>query len=279
MMNGYEMIRREFDGDLSPREHRSRIAAELALKAAAKSPIVAAAAVAAAALAGALHLGLLLLAPALAFALTFVLKLRSKRIARLADAHDDAKSISVPEQVWYSDPGAKEAIGRLAVAHQRLVDALNDSPRHCDGILVARLRGVTDIERRIVVLAARVEYLGLSLQRASVNNIETALRRIQDQENAARDDELRAARRVVIAQRETQLANARAIETRRQKLLISLDHMLSVLETLPLELTRLQLSTAEAADGKRPDPTDPTGGLSGELDAIEEVFAQRPTAE
>lgn len=271
-MNGFEMLKRDFGGDLSRRERRSRIATNLALKETATSPIVIAVALVSLALAGPLHLSALLLVPTFAVALTFRLKRRSKRIARLAEAHEDAETISIPEVVWYSDPGAKEAIRRLAEAHQRFADAVSDSPRHPEGILGPQLRGVSDIERRIVVLAARVEFLGLALQRVSINDIETAVERSQAQESAAPNDEARATRRIVAAQREGQLADARAIEAKRQELLISLDHLLSILETLPLKLARLQLSSAEAAEGKGPDPADHAGRLLVELDAIEEVF-------
>jgi hypothetical protein len=271
-MNGFELLKRDFAGDLSRREHRSRIAAKLAVTETAKSPIVAAVAVFSLTLASTSHFGLLLLAPTLAFALTYWLKRRCERIARLAEAHDDAKAISIPEAVWYSDPGAKQAIRRLAEARQEFAYAVSDGPRHPDGVLVPHLRGVRDVERRIVVLAARVEYLGLALQRVSITDIETAAQRVQAQASAAPNDDARATRRIVAAQRERQLADARAIETKRQQLLISLDCMLSMLETLPLKLTRLQLSTVEAAEGNGPDPGDQAGSLLGEIDAIEEVF-------
>lgn len=273
-MNSFELLKRDFAGDLSRREHRSRIAANLALKETARSPIVLAVALGSLASAGVLHSSLLLLVPTLAVALTFWLKRRCNRITRLAEAHDDAKSISLPAAVSYSDRGAQEAIRRLAEARQQFSAAVSASPRPPAGVLAPHLRGVRDIERRVVVLAARVEYLGLALERVSITDIEPAVQRVQAQAGAAPDEGARATGSIVAAQYERQLADARAIQTKRQQLLISLDYMLSILETLPLKLTRLQLSTVEAAEGNGgPEPGDHVRSLLEEIDAIEEVVA------
>ena len=138
--------------------------------------------------------------------------------------------------------------------------------------MLARLRSVREIERRIVLLAARVEYLGRFLSDISVPELEAEAQRIRTRELNAATAEARARYRLGIAQRETQIRDARALEARRDQLLATIDYMLASLEMLPLKLTRLQLLRAEAAEYHPSDPTGDTAPLFNDLEAIEEVF-------
>src|SRR4029077_863258 len=132
---------------------------------------------------------------------------------------------------------------------------------------------VADIERRIVLLAARVEYLGRFLSEISVPEIEAEAQGIRTREANAAPAEARARYQMGIAQREAQLRDARSLEARRDQLLATIDYMLATLEMLPLKLTRLQLLRVEAAEG-RPDPAGDAAPLFTDLEAIEEVFVE-----
>ena len=149
--------------------------------------------------------------------------------------------------------GAQAAIRRLGQARRTLANAVAHSPQDPEHEVLARLRSVADIERRIVLLASRVEYLGRFLSEISVPEIEAEAQRIRAREANATTAEARSRYQLGIAQREAQIRDARALEGRRDQLLATIDYLLVSLETLPLKLTRLQLLRVEASDYQ---PTD-----------------------
>jgi hypothetical protein len=181
--------------------------------------------------------------------------------------------IELPDLIWYSDVGAQAAIRRLGQARRGLANAVAHSPQDPEHEVLARLRSVADIERRVVLLASRVEYLGRFLGEISLPEMEAETQRIRNREANATTAEARARYHLGIAQREAQLRDARSLEARRDQLLATIDYMLATLEMLPLKLTRLQLLRAEADDG-RPDPAGDAAPLFTDLEAIEEVFVE-----
>src|SRR6185436_7565297 len=268
-MNGQLMLKRDFVGDLTPREGRTRRATALAAKEAAGSPVTLGAA-------SLMALACSLVAPLIAvpviFGVLFLARLRSARTWTATEATARNSPIELPDLIWYADAGAQAAIRRLSQARRALANAVAHSPQDPEHEMLARLRSVTEIERRIVLLAARVEYLGRFLSDISVPELEAEAQRIRTRELNAATAEARARYRLGVAQREAQIRDARALEARRDQLLATIDYMLASLEMLPLKLTRLQLLRAEAAEYHPSDPTGDTAPLFNDLEAIEEVF-------
>src|SRR4029078_13493669 len=276
-MNGQLMLKRDFVGDLTPREGRTRRATALAAKEAAGSPVTLVTLGAASLMALACSLVAPLAAVPVIFGVLFLVRLRSGRTWMAAERSARNNPIELPDLIWYSDVGAQAAIRRLSQAGRALANAVAHSPQDPEHEMLARLRSVTEIERRIVLLAARVEYLGRFLSDISVPELEAEAQRIRTRELNAATAEARARYRLGVAQRETQIRDARALEARRDQLLATIDYMLASLEMLPLKLTRLQLLRVETAGG-RPDPAGDAAPLFTDLEAIEEVFAGRETA-
>jgi hypothetical protein len=272
------MLKRDFVGDLTPREGRTRRATALAAKEAAGSPVTLVTLGAASLMALACSLVAPLAAVPVIFGVLFLVRLRSGRTWMAAERSARNNPIELPDLIWYSDVGAQAAIRRLSQARRALANAVAHSPQDPEHEMLARLRSVTEIERRIVLLAARVEYLGRFLSDISVPELEAEAQRIRTRELNAATAEARARYRLGVAQREAQIRDARALEARRDQLLATIDYMLASLEMLPLKLTRLQLLRAEAAEYRPSDPTGDTAPLFNDLEAIEEVFVDGPGA-
>jgi len=272
-MNGQQMLKRDFVGDLTPREGRGRRAAALAARQAARSPLTLVTVGAASLFALACGMVAPLIAVPVIFGVLFLARLRSARTWTATEATARNSPIELPDLIWYADAGAQAAIRRLGHARRALANAVAHSPQDPEHELLARLRSVAEIERRVVLLASRVEYLGRFLSEISIPEIEAEAQRVRAKEANATTREARARYQMGIAQREAQLRDARALEARRDQLLATIDYMLATLEMLPLKLTRLQLLRVESADHT---PTDDaaadTAPLFNDLEAIEEVF-------
>jgi len=274
-MNGQQMLKRDFVGDLTPREGRTRRATAIAAKQAAGSPVTLVTIGAASLMALACQLVAPLVAVPVIFGVLFLARLRNARTWSVAERNARTSPIELPDLIWYADVGAQAAIRRLSQARRTLANAVAHSPQDPEHEVLARLRSVADIERRIVLLASRVEYLGRFLSEISVPEIEAEAQRIRLRESNATTQEARARYQLGIAQREAQIRDARSLEARRDQLLATIDYLLVSLETLPLKLTRLQLLRVEAGDYQpSDDPACDAAPLFSDLETIEEVFVE-----
>ena len=209
------------------------------------------------------------------FGVLFLVGVRSARTWAKADQAARTDPIELPDLIWYSDAGAQAAIRRLGQARRGLANAVAHSPQEPEHEVLARLRSVAEIERRVVLLASRVEYLGRFLGEISLPEIEAEAQRVRSREANAATAEARARYQLGVAQREAHLRDVRLLEARRDQLLATIDYMLATLETLPLKVTRLQLLRAEAAEGESAgEPDTDTAPLFTDLAAIEEVFVE-----
>jgi len=274
-MNGQQMLKRDFVGDLTPREGRTKKATALAAQKAAKSPVTLATLGAASLIAFACQMVAPLVAVPVIFGVLFLVGVRSARTWARAEHAARTGPIELPDLIWYADAGAQSAIRRLGQARRALAGAVAHSPQDPEHEVLARLRSVAEIERRVVLLASRVEYLGRFLGEISQPEIEAEAQRVRNREANAVTSEARARYKLGVAQREAHLRDVRLLEARRDQLLATIDYMLATLETLPLKVTRLQLLRAESGDeGGAADPDDDTAPLFTDLEAIEEVFVE-----
>ena len=274
-MNGQQMLKRDFVGDLTPREGRTKKATALAAQKAAKNPATLATLGAASLLAFACQMVAPLVAVPVIFGVLFLVGVRSARTWAKADHAARTDPIELPDLIWYSDAAAQAAIRRLGQARRALANAVAHSPQDPEHEGLARLRSVAEIERRVVQLASRVEYLGRFLGEISLPEIEAEAQRVRTRQANAATAEARAGYQLGVAQREAHLRDVRLLEARRDQLLATIDYMLATLETLPLKVTRLQLLRAEAAEGEASDdPVGDTAPLFTDLAAIEEVFVE-----
>ena len=152
-MNGQQMLKRDFVGDLTPREGRLRRATTLAARQAAKNPVTLATLGAASLIALACQLVAPLVAVPVIFGVLFLVRLRNGRTWTTAERTARESPIELPDLIWYSDVGAQAAIRRLGQARRALAAAVAHSPQDPEHEILARLRSVAEIERRIVLLA------------------------------------------------------------------------------------------------------------------------------
>jgi len=273
-MNGQQMLKRDFVGDLTPREGRTRRASALAARQAAKSPVTLATLGAASLIALACQLVAPLVAIPVIFGVLFFARLRNARTRAAAETAARTSPIELPDLLWYSDAGAQTSIRRLGHARRSLAKAVAQSPQDPKHEILAHLHSVAEIERRIVLLASRVEYLGRFLAEISLPEIEAEAQRVRVREASATTAEARARYQLGVAQREAQLRDARSLEARRDQLLATIDYMLATLEMLPIKFARLQLLRVEHAESGSADPVADTEPLFTDLEAIEEVFIE-----
>jgi hypothetical protein len=208
------------------------------------------------------------------FGVLFLIRMRNNRTWTTAEHTARSSPIELPDLIWYSDAGAQAAIRRLGQARRTLANTIANSPEGAEEAMLAGLRSVAEIERRVVLLASRVEYLGRFLSEISLPEIESEAQRVRAREANATTAEARARYQLGVAQREVQLRDARALEARRDQLLATIDYMLATLEMLPLKLTRLQLLRVEAVEYSPTDFAGDTVPLFTDLEAIEEVFLE-----
>src|SRR5204862_2981462 len=139
-----------------------------------------------------------------------LLRLRSARTWTAAERSARNDPIELPDLIWYADGGAQAAIRRLGQARRTLANAVANSPQDPEHEVLAGLRSVSEIERRIVQLASRVEYLGRFLSEISLPEIEAEAQRVRAKEAHAATAEARGRYRLGVVQREVQLRDARA---------------------------------------------------------------------
>ena len=181
----------------------------------------------------------------------FLVRLRSARTWTTTEQAARTSPIELPDLIWYSDVGAQAAI-RVSASPARARERRAHSPQDPEHEFLARLRSVAEIERRVVLLASRVEYLGRFLGEISLPEIEAETQRVRAKEANATTAEARARYQLGVGQREAQLKEARPLEGRRDQLLATIDYMLATLEMLPLKLTRSSFCGSRRPNG-RPD--------------------------
>ena len=113
-MNGQQMLKRDFVGDLTPREGRTKKATALAAQKAAKSPLTLVTLGAASLIAFACQMVAPLVAVPVIFGVLVLVGVRSA--STRAKAEDAARTgpIELPDLIWYADAGAQSAIRQHA---------------------------------------------------------------------------------------------------------------------------------------------------------------------
>ncbi|HEY2902223.1 MAG TPA: hypothetical protein VGL59_16700 [Polyangia bacterium] len=265
-MHALKMLDRDFVGDLSPRERKNRRPGLVAARRTASGGVMLVWTCAAILLATAGHSAMVLLSVPVVFAVSLLRALR-----RGVGRRNQIERIALPDPIWYSDADAQAGICRLENARRALAQSVRRNPHGADENLLERLPGVDLTERRIIVLAARVQYMGEFLTANPVSRLEAQLAHIYATEVNIWTDDRSAKAHTSIAEREMQLCDLRSLARKRALLLARMDHLLVTLERLPLTLTRLHLIRAEAAqddDGATADAAH----LRSDLEAVDEVF-------
>src|SRR6185312_2721034 len=116
------------------------------------------------------------------------------------DALRDARSlpIELPPALSFSDEGAKRLIQRLERARWATESAAGAGPCSRAFALTGLLDGIPELERQVVVLAARAESLGSFLASSALTPLRTELVRLEHEREKEADPAVRAGLQRVI---------------------------------------------------------------------------------
>jgi hypothetical protein len=180
--------------------------------------------------------------------------------------------IRLPSPAHYADAAAQALVRRLTEARSGLERAVREAPRGSTSDLTEAQATAIEIERRVVVLAARVEYIGGFLSTTAPSEIRSALQRARGREPAGAD----VPPAEVVGAYEGHLRTLQALERQRETLLATGEYLVSVLEALPAGLTRLQCARLSFDEDSATDAAmRAAADVRERVDGLEEAFQQR----
>jgi hypothetical protein len=242
---------RDLVGDTSAHEGAGWLWLVSSSKAAATKPATltsAAMAVVAAVLTG---LPALLLLMPLGFTVFLALGFLSGKTRQLALRRARTLPIELPPLTAFTDPRARILLERLARSRDAVRDALDAAPRRPGFDLEPALASVPDLERQVVVIASRIEYVArfvsttaASCLRADSERLRERARDANDHDEDTRDSFLRAADRS-----QAHFQSLLALQGHGERLVAMAEEALATLEELPVMITTVQLRRFEACDG------------------------------
>jgi hypothetical protein len=225
--------------------------------------------------------------PVLVFA-TFVgaLLVNGARVAVQRDRCGDP--IELPDPEWFSDSAVEGLVRRLMTARARLERAIHESPRGAAFDVTPVRQGAAEIERRVIVLAARAEYVASFLSSTSMAEINGALERARARARAAAGDdgvgEDGGGRGGMYARLtetyEGHLRSLRTLEAEKERLLAAGEQLVGTLEGFPADLTRLQcLRLAAVDEDAGRSAIESAAAVRHSLSALEEALQEQVAAD
>lgn len=215
----------------------------------------------------------LLLIPAL-FVASFGWHLLMRSGARAANRDPSQRPIQLPDPLEFSDASVQVALRRLTNTRQRVATTMREGPRGPEFDLSVVERLTPAIENRIVVLAARAEYLASFLAEASLVELHAGLEEARSHERQADDPEAKALYRRLIGQYESHDETIHRLETEKQRFLATIDCLLATLEALPAKMTHVQ-SLRLAYGDEATDSISDAAQICERLSAFEQAFERR----
>jgi hypothetical protein len=155
--------------------------------------------------------------------------------------------IELPPLTAFSDPKARILLERLARSREAIREAIDASPRAPGFDLEPALSRVPELERQVVVIASRVEYVARFVSTTAANCLradgERLRARARDGADDARESFQRAAERS-----HAHFESLLTLQAQGERLLGMAEEALATLEELPVMITTVQLKRFEACD-------------------------------
>lgn len=215
---------------------------------------------------------LLLAAPAV-FLVAFGVALLNGRAKQSALRRAGVLPIVLPDVVWFSDSRAKTLIVRLGAARAAIQSAVLAGPRGAAFDVSSALDRIPKLEREVVVLATRIEYIARFLDSTSLPVLRMTLARVRErsQEGAATTGPLgRAAERC-----QAQVDTVRGLVVRAEALAAQAEEALLTIEGIPARITSLQLGRLEACDGTAEPASAAAATILDTFAALEQATSER----
>jgi hypothetical protein len=215
--------------------------------------------------------GLVLLMPPLFFAF-FALRLLDGRGRQTAIREARTAPIRLPESLCFSDGTARTFLMRLERARQSLQALRDASPHQAAFDVSGALDRVPELERHVLVLASRVEYLARFLDGGSIEatqlELEGLTRRADRTSGMVREGYRLAAERC-----QARLEATAALQAEWDRLAATAEQALGTLEELPPRLTSLQMRRFEACDDRSRRTNEEVARLEATLQVFDETSA------
>jgi hypothetical protein len=242
-MTGVNWFKRDLIGDTSGHEIGMHLGMRSSTTAALRSGpgrVAAVAIVIAAAMSGMM---ILLLGAPLVFLVLFASAFFDGHTRSAALREARLRPICLPDPASFSDGRARDLIQRLSRSRTRIHSAVRAGPRGAAFDLEAPLEAVPQLEREVVVLASRIEYVARFLESVPPNPTDRTQRRAR---------------------------TVKDLSERAEILAGTAEEILLTLEQTPARITGLQLRRLEACDGRTGREAQATNVLE-RFDALEQA--------
>jgi hypothetical protein len=246
-------LERDLIGDTSAHECATRLWLASAVRSAVRDPrpgVLSLLAVVGACLAG---LPALVLAVPATYGLRWLLALLDRRARQAALREARERPIDLPSPVYFSDGDARRLIERIGNSRWAIQKAVFSGPQG-PGFAVAGLaEEIPQVERDVVVLASRVEYLGRFLRCAPSAELHTEVVRLDKDREMEPEGATRDGLQRLIDRCREHLDALTALAIRRSHSLQAAEDLLHTLEQIPARIVSLQLARVESSDVRAGD--------------------------
>lgn len=220
----------------------------------------------------------LLLAVPAVFVVAFGVALLNGRAKQTALRHAGVLPIVLPDVVWFSDSRAKTLIVRLGAARAAIQNAVLAGPRGAAFDVSSALDRIPKLEREVVVLATRIEYIARFLDTTSLPVLRMTLARVRDRGQPGNGDGEgangpmgRAAERC-----QAQVDAVKGLVARAEALSAQAEEALLTIEGVPARITSLQLRRLEVCDGAVEPASAAAATIVDTFAELEQASADRP---
>jgi hypothetical protein len=156
--------------------------------------------------------------------------------------------IELPPLTAFSDPKARILLERLARSREAIRDAIEGAPRGPGFDLDAALARVPELERQVVVIASRVEYVARFVATTASSCLRADSERLRERASE-NDDNARECFERAAERSQSHFESLLTLQAQGERLLGMGEEALATLEELPVMITTVQLRRFEACDG------------------------------
>jgi hypothetical protein len=275
-------LERDLVGDTSGHECATHLWIARAARTAVRDPraaVLAVLAVTGACLGG---IPALVLALPMTYLLRFAVALLDGRARQATRREAAARPIELPSPLSFSDEGARGLIDRLERSRRAMENAVLASPGGAPFALTGLIDDVPQLERDVVILAARLEYLGRFLSSAPASGLLEEAARLDHDREKETDPAVREAFERLGARCQQRLDTLRLLEVRRSATFRRAEEVMCALEGIPAKIVSLQVSRVESLDvrwdsGPRAEAvTDGFTALEGSLSPSSSIGLPSP---
>jgi hypothetical protein len=272
-MSQCSWLERNLVGDTSSHECGTRLWLAAVAKAAVRDPR--AAVISALAVTGACVFGLpaILLVIPMTYALRFAVGLFDKRVRQAALRQAGTLPIVLPAPLSFSDEGARRLIERLERSRWAIESATVASPAGSPFALAGLIEDVPQLERDVVILATRIEYLGRFLSTNPSAPLRTDIARLDNERGAETDSASRDGFDRVIVRCREHLDTLTLLNARRSSCSQLAEEILRTLEQVPAKIVSLQMARIESCDVRSGDSGRRAETVSEGFTALERTLS------